>query len=299
MMHSQFIESIRPHVAFTTHCPEIEIGLGAPRHFVRIVMKDNDRRFVQPATGRDLTEPMNEYVESLIADLENIDGFVLKEGSPSCSINRVRYYSGPEKGAPIRTEGSGFFGGAVLESFTGTPIESDGRVRNASIRENFLTKIYMLADLRRVAETGKLHELVQFHSRNKYLIMTYGQKHLNELGKIVANPEKRQQSIIIKEYRDRFREIMDKTPRSTSVVNVIMKVYGYFSSKLTKREKDSFLKMIESFRKGSIPLTSLRENLRMWAIRFDEHYIEEQTIFQPFPEELNSICDIEAFKVQK
>jgi len=46
MMHSDFIESIRPFVDFITHCPEVEIGLGAPRHFVRIVMKGDQRRFV-------------------------------------------------------------------------------------------------------------------------------------------------------------------------------------------------------------------------------------------------------------
>ncbi|TFG28378.1 DUF523 domain-containing protein [Candidatus Thorarchaeota archaeon] len=163
-LHSKFIESIRPFVDFVTHCPEVDIGLGAPRQFVRIVMTDNQRRFVQPATNRNLTNIMISYVENLIVSLKEIDGFVLKDGSPSCSINRVRYYSGPEKGAPTKTEGSGFFGGAVLDRFYGTPIESDGRLRNAKIRETFLTKIFMLADLRRVASSGKMHELVRYHS---------------------------------------------------------------------------------------------------------------------------------------
>ncbi len=296
MMHSQFIESIRPFVDFVTHCPEVEIGLGAPRQFIRIVMRDNQRRLVQPATDSDLTDQMTMYVENLINTLERIDGFVLKDGSPSCSINRVRYYSGPEKGAPIKTEGSGFFGGAVLERFEGTPIESDGRLRNAKIRETYLTKIFMLADLRRVSDSGKMHELVKFHSRNKYLIMTFGQKYVPELGRIVSNAEKRPFTAVIDTYNEKLKEAMNRTPRSTSIVNVMTKVYGYFSNQLSKREKDTFQKMLQSFREGNLPLTSLRETLKMWAIRFDETYVEEQTIFHPFPEELNSICEKDAFK---
>jgi uncharacterized protein YbgA (DUF1722 family)/uncharacterized protein YbbK (DUF523 family) len=296
MMHSDFIESIRPFVDFVAHCPEVEIGLGAPRQFVRIVMKDNERRFVQPATERDLTDTMNEYVDDLISKLNNIDGFVLKENSPSCSISRVRYYAGPEKGANIVTEGNGFFGGAVLESFLGTPIESDGRLRNARIRETFLTKIFMLADLRRVSNSGKMNELVKFHSRNKYLLMTFGQKHVRNLGRVVSNPEKLPFDTVIGNYREALKEVMTKTPRSTSIVNVIMKVYGYFSERISKKEKDRFLKMVDSFRQGTVSLTSLRDTLKMWAIRFDESYIDDQAVFQPFPEDLNSVCDVVAFK---
>jgi uncharacterized protein YbgA (DUF1722 family)/uncharacterized protein YbbK (DUF523 family) len=299
MMHSDFIESIRPYVDFVTHCPEVEIGLGAPRQFVRIVMRDGDRRFVQPATDSDLTDTMNEYVEDLVNKLEGIDGFVLKEGSPSCSMSRVRYYSGPEKGAPIKTEGSGFFGGAVLERFHGTPIESDGRLRNARIRETFLTKIFMLADLRQTSNSGKMHELVKFHSRNKYSIMSFGQKYLKQLGRIVSNNEGHPFETVISNYRESLNELMGKTPRSTSIVNVMMKIYGYFSDKVSKRERDTFHESVKSFRKGTTSLTSLKEILRMWGIRFDETYVEEQSIFQPFPEALNSICDVASFKRAK
>ncbi len=299
MMHSDFIESIRPYVDFVTHCPEVEIGLGAPRQFVRIVMKNGERRFVQPATDRDLTDTVIAYVDELVHELGNIDGFVLKEGSPSCSISRVRYYSGPEKGAPIKTEGSGFFGGAVLEKFSGTPIESDGRLRNARIRETFLSKIFLLADLRRTVNSGKMHEIVKFHSRHKYLIMTFGQKYVKQLGRIVSNTEKDHFQTVVGNYRRTLNDLMTKTPRSTSIVNVMMKIYGYFSDKVSKRERETFLKRVESFRRGITSLISLKENLRMWGIRFDESYIEEQSIFQPFPEDLNSICDVASFKREK
>lgn len=299
MMHSDFIEKVRLFVDFVTHCPEVEIGLGAPRQTVRIVLRSGERRFVQPATDTDLTDKMIFYVEDLAGKLENIDGFVLKEKSPSCSISRVRYYSGPEKGAPVKTEGSGFWGGKVLEKFSGIPIESDGRLRNTKIRETFLTKVFMLADFRRVRKSGRMYELVNYQSRNKYLIMTYGQKYVPQLGRIVSNPEKKNFEEVARNYLEILKQIMNGTPRSTSIVNVMTKLYGYFSKLISKREQEFFLKTIDSYRKGTASLTSLREAIRMWAIRFDEDYVDKQTIFQPFPEELNSICDSEAFKKQR
>ena len=299
MKQSDFIDNVQPFVDFETHCPEVEIGLGAPRQTVRIVLKGEERRFVQPATGKDLTDKMNAYVDKLVTKLENIDGFVLKAGSPSCSINRVRYYSGPEKGAPVRKEGSGIWGGKVLERFGGVPVEGDGRLRNTKFREIFLAKIFMVADFRRVRRSKRMHELVKFHSRNKYLIMTYGQKYVPQLGRVVSNPEKKRFDEVTQDYFEIMGQFMNSSPRSTSIINVMTKLYGYFSKLVSKREKEFFLKTIDSYRKGTASLTSLRETIRMWAIRFDEYYVDNQTIFQPFPEELNSICDSKAFKKQR
>jgi len=239
---------------------------------------------------------MNEYVSNLTAKLDGIDGFVLKEGSPSCSISRIRYYSGPEKGARIVTEGSGFLGEAVLEKFKGIPIESDGRLRNSRIRETYLTKIFLLSDLRRTMMSKRIYDLIQFHSRNKYLIMTFGQKYVKLMGRIVSNQEKKPIDEVLDDYWTMMGEVMQQTPRSTSIVNVMMHLFGYFSKDLSKKEKDTFLNKLESYRKRTASLTSLREMLKMWAIRFDESYVEEQTAFQPFPEELNSICDVVSYR---
>jgi uncharacterized protein YbgA (DUF1722 family)/uncharacterized protein YbbK (DUF523 family) len=293
---SDFIDNVTPFVDFVTHCPEVEIGLGVPRQSVRIVLEGQERRFVQPATGTDLTDKMTEFVDDLSDKLENVDGFVLKAGSPSCSIDRVRYYSGPEKGASVKKYGSGFWGGKVLEKFSGIPIEEDGKLRNPKFREAFLTKIFMVADFRRVRESGRMHELVKYHSRNKYLIMTYGQKYVPQLGRIVANPEKKRFDEVTQDYFEIMKQFMNATPRSTSIINVMTKLYGYFSKLVSKREQDFFLKTIDSYRRGVASLTSIRETIRMWAIRFDEKYVDDQTIFQPFPEELNSICDVQSFK---
>jgi len=291
-IYSDFIEKIKPFVDFTTHCPEVELGLGAPRKFVRIVLEGETKRFVQPATNQDLTEKLADYIENILPTLSDMDGFILKENSPSCSMSRVRYYRGPEKDAEIGGGGAGLFGGAVLERYGNLPIESDGRLRNQRIREVFLTRIFTLASAKDVLSKNNMSELIDFHSDNKYLLMTFSQKKLQELGQITSNAENVPFNELSERYLDKLIEILAISPRSSMVVNVLSKIYGYFSKQLKSEEKKFFLSRLDSYRQGKISITSLRETLQLWALRFEEDYILRQTVFQPFPEELNEICKL-------
>ncbi len=295
VINSEFNQKISPFVDFVTHCPEVEIGLGVPRKWIRIVTDGEEKTLVQPSTGADLTKKMSSYIKEIIPTLSNIDGFILREGSPSCSISRVRYYSGPEKGANVTGSGPGLFGASILSNYAGLPIESDGRLRNEKIRETFLTKAFALADLRGVEASRKMSSLVAYHSRNKYLLMTYSQHVLKELGRVVANQGGLPFTSVISEYRVGLLDLFKKTPRAPSIVNVLNKVYGYFSEHLSKRERDHYHMQVTAFRSGQTTLTSLREMLLLWGLRFDEDYITNQTFFQPFPAELNEFCKMEVF----
>jgi uncharacterized protein YbgA (DUF1722 family) len=258
-------------------------------------MKDDKKTLVQPATGRDLTEEMASYIEEIVPTLKGLDGYVLRGGSPSCSISRVKYYTGAEKGSPVDSYGAGLFGGAILNTYAGLPIESDGRLRNQKIREVFLTKVFAFAALRELEKSTKMRDLVDYHSRNKYLFMSYNQQKMRALGRIVANPERLPVAEVVARYKTTLMQLFSKGPRSSSVINVLNKVYGYFSKQLAKGEKDHFHGQVEMFRAGKASLTSIREMLWLWGLRFDEEYITSQIFFQPFPEPLNEFCKFETY----
>ena len=289
--HSNFVESIEPHVDFVTHCPEVEIGLGVPRKWLRIILVDGEKKFVQPATKGDFTSDMQEYIERIMPTLKGLDGFILRKNSPSCSIESVRYYQDMEKSSQVLSSGPGLFGGAVITTYGDLPIESDGRLNNQRLRESFLTKIFTLALFRNVARSKKIKKLVDFHSTNKYLFMTFNQHKLRQLGQIVANRKQKSIERIFDDYSMGLRNLLSSQPRSSNVVNVLSKIYGYFSKYLSSGERRHFVQQLDTYRKGKASLTSLREILKLWSIRFEEDYILNQTLFQPFPEELNLICD--------
>lgn len=65
-----------------------------------------------------------------------------------------------------------------------------------------------------------------------------------------------------------------------------MQAFGYFSKQLTAREMRYFLDVLEQFRKHRAPLSSPLGLLHSWIIRFESRYLENQWLFEPFPEEL-------------
>jgi len=133
-----FVQQLGPWVDYLTVCAEVQIGLGVPRQPVRIVSMAGEERLLQPGTGADVTEAMRGFAESYLDQLPAVDGFILKSRSPSCGIKDVRIYMGPDKGAAAQI-GAGMFARAVLQRFAGLAIEDEGRLRNARIREHFLT----------------------------------------------------------------------------------------------------------------------------------------------------------------
>jgi uncharacterized protein YbbK (DUF523 family) len=78
---SKFVEKLKPHVEFIPICPEIEVGLGVPRSPIRLVSRNGDIRLIQPSTGLDLTEKMEEFAERFLNSLDRVDGFILKSAS--------------------------------------------------------------------------------------------------------------------------------------------------------------------------------------------------------------------------
>lgn len=110
------IRNLQPFVTFIPVCPEVEIGLGTPRETIRIVEENGLNRLVQPSTREDVTEKMEQFSNDFLQTLSDVDGFILKNRSPSCGTRDVKIYSSFEK-APAKGKGPGLFGGAVIKNF--------------------------------------------------------------------------------------------------------------------------------------------------------------------------------------
>jgi uncharacterized protein YbgA (DUF1722 family)/uncharacterized protein YbbK (DUF523 family) len=290
MIPSPVVKLLMPHVDFLPVCPEVEIGLGIPRHPIRIVKSGTELRLLQPETEKDVTDDMTGFVDRFLDAVEKVDGFVLKFRSPSCGMKDVKIYRGTEKGAAA-SKGAGFFGGEVVRRFSGLAVEDEGRLTNYKIREHFLTKIFTLASFRAVETSGRMRDLVQFHTEHKLLLMAYSQKQLKSLGRLVANPEKKSVEELLAGYRAGLEAALAAAPRASSCINVLMHGMGYFSKQLAHKEKAFFLDSLQEFREQRVPLSVPVGILKSYIVRFDEPYLGQQTFFDPYPEEMVSITD--------
>lgn len=279
------VAAMRPHVEFIPVCPEVDIGLGVPRPPLRLI-RDHKPRLVQPETGKDWTEAMNAFSERFLQGLlSEVDGFILKNRSPSCALRDAKLYAGLGKGQAIG-HGPGLFGQAVREKLPVLPAVDEGRLTNRNLREHFFTAIFALAALREVDRSADMGELVRFHTQNKFLLLAQGQAKLQELGRIVANPEKSRPSDVILSYGEKFRRAFLQPPRRPAMSNALEHAFGYVSAGLKSEERRYFLGLLEEYRAGRLAASVPREILRSWIIRFDVEYLADQTFFAPFPAEL-------------
>jgi uncharacterized protein YbgA (DUF1722 family)/uncharacterized protein YbbK (DUF523 family) len=288
MVSDPLIERLKEHVDFRPVCPELEIGLGVPRDPIRIISENEHRRLMQPASNRDVTRNMNAFTETYLASLQQADGFILKNRSPSCGIGDVKIYIGHKKWTQS-VRGSGFFGGRVLKQYPDMPVEDEGRLRNFRIREHFLTKLYTYMRFRKMAKQMKA--LVEFHTNHKLLFLAYNQSHCRELGRIVANHEKKDVDTVIQQYRQELNHIFQKIPKEGMIINTLLHAFGGFSKHLSSQERSFFINSIEEYRDERIPLDTLNHLIHSYAIRFNVKYLLNQVFIRPYPKKLVAITD--------
>jgi uncharacterized protein YbgA (DUF1722 family)/uncharacterized protein YbbK (DUF523 family) len=288
MIKDDFVRQLTPFVEFRPVCPEFEIGLGIPRDPIRVVKSKGKLTLFQPTTGKDFSRQMNVFSQGYLESLDEVDGFILKGRSPSCGIKDVKIYGGIDK-APVTGKGTGFFGQAVIDRYPDLPVEDEGRLTNFRIREHFLTRIFTLASWRGLDKS--MAALIKFQENNKLLLMAYNQKEMRILGQITANREKKKMNVVIAEYGIHLKRALATISRVSSNVNVLTHALGYFKTGLQGAEKAHFLKTVDKYREGKIPLSVPVGIINSWIARFGQEYLSGQTYFQPYPEELIQVSD--------
>lgn len=290
MIENNFVKKLEDYVEFRPVCPEVEIGLGIPRKPIRVVAIDEKHFLYQPSSGKDVTQAMEEFVDTFLNGITEVDGFLLKNRSPSCGPQDVKIYPGFENVS--RTfRGSGFYGGEVMKRFEGLAIEDEGRIKNFTIREDFLTKLFTFARFREAKKQATIRALTDFHSQHKLMLMGYNQSRMRLMGKILANHEKDELQQVITTYEKHLKLALAKAPRFQSIINVLQHAVGGFSKQLSSEEKQFFLESLEEYRDERIPLSAVLQVLRAWAIQYDNSYLLNQSVMNPYPKSLIAITD--------
>ncbi|HOX13784.1 MAG TPA: DUF523 and DUF1722 domain-containing protein [Spirochaetia bacterium] len=288
----------------TTACPEKDTGLGVPRDPVRLARAGGGIRMIQPASGRDHTDAMTAFCAAKAAELAGtapgsarppeglpaVDGAVLKSRSPSCGMKDVKVYRSTEPGA-MADVGIGLFGQAVLSALGGAPVEDEGRLKNYTIREHFLSGLFARARFRAVAESGGPRELSEFQARHKLLFLAVNQASMRRLGRIAANLERHPFPAVLSEYGAELGTMFGSPAKPGGVINTALHAFGGFSERLSPLERKYFLDAVEEYRDERIPASALFTLLKAWAVRFEVRYLLDQVFLDPFPKELVEITD--------
>ena len=279
-------DTLGRYVEYVPVCPEVECGFGIPRDTLRLVGDPQRPRLVTGRTGVDHTERMESWARGRVAELEKegLCGFVFKSDSPSSGMERVKVYD--DKGMP-RKIGVGVFARIFMERFPMTPVEEEGRLHDPVLRENFIERIFTC---RRYCEAmgqkRRIGALVDFHSRNKLLLMAHSPKHLKQMGEIVARAGDLSSAQRIDRYEQLLMEAMAVKPTPAKHVNVLHHMMGYFKKDLSAAEKQELLEVIDAYRRELVPLIVPVTLMNHYVRKYDEPYLKEQVYLHPHPLEL-------------
>jgi uncharacterized protein YbgA (DUF1722 family)/uncharacterized protein YbbK (DUF523 family) len=267
-------------------CPEVECGLPVPREPMRLLGDPSDPRLVTVVTRIDHTGRMKTWARKRVAELENenLVGFIFKSRSPSSGMERVKVY---DEAGVARNVGVGLFARAFMERFPLLPVEDEGRLNDAAIRENFVERIFCLARYREAMRPRRRRgALVAFHASHKLQIMAHSPKILREMGALVARAGETPASELYGSYEELLLTALRTPATPGRNANVLQHGLGYFKRSLTADEKAEMLDVVARYRGGLIPLVVPVTLLDHYVRKYGQPYLAGQTYLSPHPVEL-------------
>jgi uncharacterized protein YbbK (DUF523 family)/uncharacterized protein YbgA (DUF1722 family) len=280
------LEELALHVRFVPVCPEVGIGLGVPRESIRLVRR-GDRIRLLGSAGADHTDAMGRWADKVMGELRERDlsGFVLKKGSPSCGLERVRVCDqGLQRPSrPAR----GVFAQALVEALPALAIEEEGRLNDAGLREHFVDRVFGHARVRDFfAGRWTAESLIRFHSAEKAAVLAHDVEAARRLGGLVAGQDRLRPEQLARSYRELHGAAFAKPATPGRQANALMHLAGHLKGGLGSCDRQELREAIDDYRLGlvpvAVPLALLSRHLRAagtdWA--------RPQTYLQPYPKEL-------------
>ena len=296
-------DTLGPFVEWVPVCPEVEIGLAVPRDTLRLVGDERAPRLVVEKTGEDLTDRMRRFALAKARELETLGlhGYVLKRASPSCGLFRVRVHR--QNGVP-GTAARGLYAQTLVERLPTLPVEEEGRLTDAAIRESFIERVFAAARWRSFVERTPGHgDLVRFHAAQKLAVLAHSPLHYTRLGRLVAglgdadrHPSRAPQAArrgpgpphgeTLTRYGALFMEALAVRATRGRHANVLQHLAGFFKRELDATARAELADLIHEYRRGLVPLVVPLTLVKHYVRRFRPADLAEQVYLSPHPKEL-------------
>jgi uncharacterized protein YbgA (DUF1722 family)/uncharacterized protein YbbK (DUF523 family) len=285
--HNRYLtEVLANYFDYKSVCPEVAIGLGIPRKPIRLVFKDGDTRVVGVDNPElDVTDALKEQAEMVAQQMPDICGYVFMQNSPSCGVFGMKRYR--DNGYPQDSKGRGAYAERLIELMPFLPVEEAGRLNDAGLRENFITRVFAFNDWKQSVEgEPSAKKLLDFYSRYKYQVMAHHMPSYYAIGRFLANMRERDLQTSCDTFFKLFMQALSHQATRKGNTNVLMHLRGYLKKDISGIEKQELSHLIESYHSGLVPLVVPLTLLKHHLLKLDNPYLKTQTFWSPHPENL-------------
>ena len=167
------------------------------------------------------------------------------------------------------------------------PVEEEGRLNDAVLRENFVNRVYVYHEWRRLLARGVTPAgLIDFHTRHKYLIMAHSQAANKRMGRLLSDLRGKPLQEIAQSYVAELMTALARRVTRPRHVNVLQHIMGYLKRNIDAEDKAELTRSIEAYRCGEVPLMVPVTLFKHYFRRHPDPYISKQVYLQPHPESL-------------
>lgn len=267
-------------------CPEVAIGLGTPREPIHLVDMGGHTDAHGVRSGHAVGKRLRDYGDAQARELAGLSGYLFKSKSPSCGLYRVPVYA--PNGHRTNRKAHGLYAQRILAAMPWLPVEDEGRLNDAGLRDNFLVRVFTLERLQRRLLEGRptRHALVAFHTDHKCLLLAHNTAAYKRLGQLVARAGSEPLDALLPRYRDELMTALSRPARAPRHVNVLQHLLGYLRERVDKDDREEIADTIERFREGQLPWVAVRMLLRHHLRRNPDEWVLRQVYLEPYPDEL-------------
>ncbi|WP_166839735.1 YbgA family protein [Rheinheimera pleomorphica] len=281
------MQQLAPLVQYVPVCPEMAIGMSAPRPAIRLQLDaEHQVHLVQSNNSAiDHTAAMLAFTEQKLPQLAQLSGYIVCAKSPSCGMERVRLFDA--KGQQLGKLGVGLYTHQLMQKYPWLPVEEDGRLFDPALRENFICRVFSCYDYQQTMQDGfSVGKLVAFHSRYKFLVMAHSPTAYRELGRLVANAKLFAADELQQRYLLALMQALKNIATRKQHANVLQHLQGFLKHGLSTEAKQELADLIQRYRQGFVPLLAPLILLQHHLKQQPNAYVSAQRYFAPYPESL-------------
>lgn len=240
-------------------CPESDIGLGTPREPMNLYRGEEGAVLLKTVdSGRDLTKVMKEYARLRVEELaaEQLRGFILKSGSPSCGLAKVPVYGDHEEPG----EGPGLFAERLTDRFPNLPIIEESDLLDFPLLYQFLVRVYTYDRWRRLVMKGiSPRDLEAFHEEHRILVEASKPGSWEALRDLTAGKDGTLPGAVADEYERRLMLILSRTSSHESNAEALFRTAFSIEKGESEGVMERVITAVDDYRSGRQSLVDAKE----------------------------------------
>ncbi len=267
---------------FEAICPELEAGMGVPRPTIHLAKTNDGNTIAITRSGEDVSEKLEQVFDKRAEQIAQLSGFIFTHKSPSCGVFRVKTYN--EAGHIVARDGRGIFAQALINAYPDLPVEEAERLNDASLRENFLLRVFAYHQWQQLMnESATKSDVLKFYTRYKYVMLSHSPEHYQKIGKLLSNLKELSPTDLKRRFIRLFMQGLSKLANRNNHSNTLFHLLGYFKKYLKAEEKTEIVDLINAYKQGQIPLITPVTLLKHHLKNYPDIYLNSQEYFDPYP----------------